>query len=154
NLIAGNVKEAGSVGAQCLAEPGRILVRERADWLVRFGRKRSQIHQRFHVWVTGGSATDHEATVRMANHHDRALLRIDKALGGGDVVRQGRERILNRDDVVAVVEQQRYQTLEATCVGKGAVHEHDRWLGGAGTRSDARLLRGRGLRSRASCAEE
>src|SRR5207247_4685309 len=38
DLITGDVEEASRIGPQRFAERGRILVRERADRLVRFGR--------------------------------------------------------------------------------------------------------------------
>jgi hypothetical protein len=53
-----------------------------------------------------------------------------RRLVGSDVVLEGRERVLNRDDVISVVQQQRDQAFEAARVSKGAVHEHDRRFGG------------------------
>src|SRR5205807_5068007 len=83
------------------------------------------------------SAADHNATIRVSNHHHLTLLCIDQALGGGDVVTERRERVLNCDDVITVVLQQRDQVLEAACIGKGAVNQHD-----SGFRSRAGCCRG------------
>ena len=85
-LVTGDVEEASGIGPQRFAESGRILLRERADRLVCFGRKSSEVDQRFHVWITRGGATDHKAAIRMSNHHHRAFLRIDEAFGGGNIV--------------------------------------------------------------------
>jgi hypothetical protein len=66
----------------------------------------------------------------MTNHHYRSLLPVDEAFGGSDVVLEGRERVLNRDDVITVIQQKRDEAFEAARIRKGAVHEHDRRLGG------------------------
>jgi hypothetical protein len=67
----------------------------------------------------------------MSDHDHRALLRVDEAFGGSDVVLKRGERVLNRDDVVAVIQKQRDEVLEAASVSEGAVHEHDCGFGSA-----------------------
>src|SRR6266550_981286 len=86
NLIASDVEEASGVRSQCFAKRSRVLVGERPDRLVRFRRECSEVDECSYVWITGGCASDHNATVRMANHYHRSLLRVDEAFGGSDVV--------------------------------------------------------------------
>jgi len=79
---------------------GRKVLAEVEDALARIGRERGDVNQPGDLRIGAGLGVD-GAAVGMAAEQDRPVLERDRPLDGSDVVREGRQRILDRDDVQA-----------------------------------------------------
>ena len=82
------------------------------DRLVGVRRERSDIHERFHIWVASGRPRDHRTAIRVAENNDRSLLGVDETLCRHDVGIQAGERILNGNDRIVLLLEQRNQLLK------------------------------------------
>ena len=88
------------------------------------GHVRGDVHQAGHGWVVPGFG-DYGASITVSDEDARAVLQSEDALGGGDVVFEGRLRFLDHGDVVAVLNEDVVHASPAGAVGPGAVNQND-----------------------------
>jgi hypothetical protein len=61
----------------------------------------------------------------MSDHENRALLHVDDAVGGNDVVGEGAQGILNGESLQTPLRQERNDLGPARAIRKSSVHKHD-----------------------------
>ena len=103
---------------------GRVLGRQRDEVLARVRCPGCNVNQRADVRIDPGF-TDHGAGVGVADQHGWAVLLIEHALGGGNVVGDRGQRVLHRRDVQADGLQPGDHVRPTRAIGPGTVHQHD-----------------------------
>lgn len=75
-------------------------------------------------WNCAGFPDDHAAP-GMTDEHGRAILSIENCVGGGDIVGQRGQRVLDGGHLIALGGKNSCDAVPAGLIDEGAMHQHN-----------------------------